>query len=147
MKLTEVQKFRKDIAPVAYTVLKGRLLSIDPGSNVLGWAMFDKGELIESGSIAAHPKNKPHKRIISIMHDLKDVTKKACDVLCVEQMFKFNPSLIWSVGAVIEAKQPELFVEIPVRLWTARCPPDYQKTDENDAIMIGETLIYHARKL
>lgn len=147
MKLTEVQKFRKDIAPVAYTVLKGRLLAIDPGSNVLGWALFDKGELVESGSIAAHPKNKPHKRIISIMHDLKDATAKACDVLCVEQMFKFNPSLIWSVGAVIEAKQPELFVEIPTRIWQAKLPADYVKSDERDAIEIGKALIYHSSRL
>lgn len=143
----ETEKFRKAIAPLAYSILKGRVLAVDPGSVCMGWALFDKGELIRSGEVAAHPKNKPHKRVISIVHDLCEETKHAIDVLCIEQMFRYNPALIWTVGAVIQAKEPELFVEVPTRIWQARLPNDYVKSDERDAIEIGKSVIYHAEKL
>lgn len=143
----ETKAFRKAIAPYAYTVLKGRVLAIDPGSNNLGWALYNKGELVESGEISAHPKNKPHKRIISIVHDLCEETKGACDVVCIEKLFRYNPSLVWSVGAVIQAKEPDIFIEVPIRLWQARVGDDYVKSDERDAVEIGSTLIYHASKL
>lgn len=144
---SETELFRKAIAPCAYSILKGKVLAIDPGSNSLGWALFNKGEYLESGVATANPKGKPHSRIISIMHDLCEATDTSIDVLCVEKMFRYNAGLVWSVGAVIHAKSPDLFVEVPVRMWQARVGADYVKSDEQDAIEIGTTLIFHASKL
>lgn len=147
MTTKEQKLFRKELAPLAYTVLKGRMLAIDPGSNALGWALFEKGQLAESGVIHANNKNKPHRRILSIMEELSEVTPRAIDVLCIEKMFRFNPSLLWSVGAVITTKEPELFVEVPVRIWQALLGDDYEKSDERDAIAIGNAVIHHCEKL
>lgn len=120
------------------------MLAIDPGSNTLGWALFDKGHFVRSGKISARGKDLAHTRLLHIIDELVDIAGVMHDVVCVEKLFRYNASLVWSVGAVIAATRPEVLIEVPIRLWQARLDENYVKSDERDAIEIGKTLIEYA---
>lgn len=123
----------------------GRVLAIDPGSNSLGWSLFDKGHLVRSGKISARAKDPAHTRLLHIIDDLVNAVGVMHDVVCVEKLFRYNASLVWSVGAVIAATRPEVLIEVPIRLWQAQTSDGYFKDDEKDAVEIGKTLIHYAR--
>jgi hypothetical protein len=142
----ELRLFQRDIKPHAVTVIRGRVLAIDPGSNTMGWALFEKGKLVRSGKISATHK-KAHLRIIEIVEALGAEIEGELDAVCVEKLFKYNASLVWSVGAMLMATKPSVFIEVPIRLWKAQLSDDYVKDDEHDAIEIGKTLIHHANSL
>jgi hypothetical protein len=67
--------------------------------------------------------------------------------LCVEKMFRYNPSLVWAVGATIVTVRPNSLIEMPIRVWQAFRDDSYEKSDQADAEMIGKALIYLAKDL
>ena len=69
------------------------------------------------------------------------------ETLVVERLFRYNPSLVWSVGMTIVATRPDHFIECPIRIWKAFCDDNYVKSDEQDAIKMGEAIIWLAKDL
>lgn len=141
----ELKKFQVSLRPHKKQILNGTILAIDPGSISLGWAWFIKGEFIMSGEYKAPSTHSAHKRLMKIMDQLQVWT--GADVLAIEKMFRFNASLIWSVGSTITTIRPDVFIEVPIRCWQQSLPDDYVKSDEQDAVLIGQCVIDLARKL
>lgn len=138
-----VRAFKKQVADLGDLVLTGSLLAIDPGSRSLGWAWFQGGEYMVSGTYKASSRTKPHERLCQIMEQLQNWANP--DVLAVEKMFKLNPSLIWSVGASIVTVKPVQLIEVPIPIWKSLVPSTYEKSDETDAIYIGKAVLHHAK--
>jgi hypothetical protein len=144
---TEMKKFQASLRPHKRAILEGTLLSIDPGSISLGWAWFMKGEMVISGEYKSPRTVPPHKRLPMIMDQLAQWTNP--DIMAIELLFKLNHSLLWAAGAAISTARPDSLISVGVRLWkaTAEKDPNYFKSDEWDAIMIGRTVIETARGL
>lgn len=147
-KLTiEMKKFQASLRPHKKAILHGSLLAIDPGSRSLGWARFEAGQLLISGAYEAPTSMPAHKRLVKIADQLSQWT--CPNILAIERMFKFNPSLVWSVGMSIVVTRPQDLIEVNVRAWKKFAEEDdgYEKSDEWDAIMIGRCVIETARQL
>lgn len=80
-----------------------------------------------------------------LMQQLHQWTKP--DTLVVEKMFRYNPSLVWSVGAVIVTVCPNTLIEMPIRVWSAFKDDSYVKSDQADAELIGRAIVYLAKDL
>lgn len=141
MTALNVRAFKKQVSDLKGLATKGSLLAIDPGSRSLGWAWFQGGEYMVSGTYKASNRTAPHERLYQIMEQLQNWANP--DVLAIEKMFKFNPSLIWSVGASIVTVKPTQMIEVPIPIWKALVPSTYVKSDETDAIFIGKAVIHH----
>lgn len=141
----EMKKFQASLRPHKRAILEGTMLAIDPASISLGWAWFEAGQLIISGEYKAPRTHPPHKRLSHLMEQLVQWTKP--DLMVVEKLFKYNASLVWSVGATIVTVMPEAMIECPIRVWRALAADDYEKSDQADAEMIGKAVIHFARGL
>lgn len=141
----EMKKFQASLRPHRTSILTDSVLAIDPASISLGWAWFQEGELVISGEYTAPRTMSPHKRLPVIMDQLTAWTKTK--TLVIERMFRYNPSLVWSVGSTIVTIRPDVMLEMPVRVWKAFCDDSYEKSDQADAEMIGKALIYLAKDL
>lgn len=142
---TEMKKFQASLRPHKRAILEGTMLAVDPASISMGWAWFEAGQLIISGEYKAPRSHPPHKRLQSLMEQLVQWTKP--NIMAVEKLFKYNSSLVWSVGAAIVTIQPEDMVEVPIRIWKTLADDTYEKTDQADAELIGKAVIYFARGL
>lgn len=146
LKITpEMRKFQATLRPYRTSILTDSILAIDPASISLGWAWFQHGILIISGEYTVPRTMSPHKRLPMLMDQLTDWTKT--DVMVIEKMFRYNASLVWSVGATIVTIRPDIMIEMPVRVWQAFRDDDYEKSDQADAELIGKALIYLAKDL
>lgn len=150
-------------------IKKGVMLCIDPssgsaGSN-LGYAIFDKGILVEAGEIdmSEHWDEPVSKRLFSLSECVKREFTSEVDLIVVEKIravsrgraYTANHQLMWSVG-VIQASIPhKKSVEIHTRTWQGivkRTWTKYIKGDMHDAIGIGIGMIalahgYNAKKI
>jgi len=125
-------------------ILKGTLLSIDPGSNSMGYAIFKAGELEISGELKGTKGSLSHIRLHEITDQLIELDKP--DVLAIELINK-NKVLIWSAGTAISSIRSQHMIEVPINLWHELREEDYEKTDALDAELIGQTVINTARSL
>jgi len=141
----EMRKFQASLRPHRTAILSGSLLAVDPGSISLGWAWFLTGELVISGEYQAPRTTSPHARLSLIMDQLQQWAQP--QTLCVERMFRYNPSLVWAVGAAIVTVRPASLIEMPIRIWQAFRDDTYEKSDQADAELIGRSLIYLAKDL
>lgn len=128
-----------------------KVLAIDPSSGAsspVGYAIFEDGELVESGVIEV-PKGNGSERLHHINECLRNDFEKP-DVLVVEMIPRvriLKPVLTQSVGAIMSAWPCSEFVEVPVRSWKAyveanpEATKGYEKGDEWDAIVIGLTYL------
>jgi hypothetical protein len=146
MKLSaEAKKFQATLRPHKKLLLSSTMLAIDPSSISLGWAWFQQGEMMISGTYTAASSQPAHKRLVKLMDELQKWT--GADVLVVEKMFRYNAPLIWSVGSTITTIKPGILIECPIRVWQSFADEDYVKSDEQDAILIGTTVIQLAKDL
>ena len=139
-------KFSKEVGKYLYKILHGRVLAIDPGSTAMGWAMYEKCELIDSGSIEAPKKRSAAWQRIGDMMTMLEDRGMVYDVMVIEKLGK-NVPLIWSVGAAIGALKPQAMIECHYRRWHPFRSPDYIKTDELDAQLIGMAVIVEAQAI
>jgi hypothetical protein len=115
------------------------MLSIDPASNILGYAVYVGGKLDNSGRIIATPKAPINVRLHDIVSKLPKVKP---DVLVIELVRSSTGHvfMVWAVGAII-AHYGVPTIEIPQRLWRNIQDSEYVKSDETDAIYIGKYVI------
>ncbi len=125
-------------------ILTGNLLAIDPasgGTSDPGYACYVNGALQASGTIPLKGKDPIYLRLGALylwLHGKWDV-----DVLVVERIRgkMAHEFLRWAVGVTVAAVQPRLLFEMPVPTWKKLAGKHHVKTDENDAIAIGDTMI------
>lgn len=140
----EIKKVSKFCEKYSSEILGGTLLAIDPSSKSLGWAIFKQGELCDSGTYSV--SGAAHLRL----QKLSELLDRKVDVLAIEQV-RGRPHymLYWSVGMTIAAVKTELMIEVPISFWKvlAKLDENYTKTDENDAIKMGEVIVTISRQV
>ena len=129
--------------------LNGTMLCIDPSSGgvtkggqkgVSGWALFEAGELKESGTIGFEGSKLTFERVKEVGKKFSHIFDKV-DILVIEEIkgAKAQKSLIQACGAIIAAVEWDSVFEINVRTWQsiANKLGGWIKTDEDDAIYLG----------
>lgn len=126
-------------------ILDDHLLAVDPGSKALGWASFRGGVLEDSGVIKAKEGQIAHRRLRTMYDELYYSFQTPPKILAIEKIRGRGSShvLVWSVGIVQTAVRSSLVYEVPINFWKvlAKLDSDYTKSDEADAIKIGEVMI------
>lgn len=146
------------------SILEGSMLVIDPSSgsaqSLPGYALFDKGELTDSGVIELVVGRELPRRLQQLADSLRKDFDKV-DVLAIEDIpvrghgthAGAHASLLKSVGTIFSAAQYDKYVEVHIQTWKAFLRrraeefPDYAKGDEWDAIIMGYCLINIAQEL
>lgn len=143
-----VKKFRNKSDESA--ALTGRMLCIDPSSGgstrigvkgVSGWALFENGKPIESGTIAFPFAQFTHNRIKEVFKKFDGLFDKV-DILVLEEIpssRQTQKSLIQACGAIISAVNWEGVFEVNVKTWQSIANQwgGWEKTDEQDALYMG----------
>ena len=111
-----------------------------------GWAVYHKGKLVGSGTIAI-PGGQPVQDRLSFLY--KHLAKQSPDVLVVERIrgSRAHEFLHWAVGVTVAATCPLVVLEIPIATWKKRAGKNHVKSDENDAKAMGQAVVDIAREL
>lgn len=130
----------------AQAINNGLLLAIDPasgGTSQPGWAAWRNGKLLRSGTIDLPRKALIQERLNALFHT---VEQSQPDVLVIERIrgSMAHEHLHWAVGVCVGATCAPVLIEMPVSTWKAHAGPDHIKSDENDAIAIGNCLLHLA---
>ena len=161
----KLPKSRYQIERCATALLEGRVLAIDPSSgsqsSLPGYALFDKGELIDHGVIKLKISRELPRRLNELGEALK-TEFPAVDVLVIEDIpvrsygkgASPHASLLKAVGCILACCTYREFVEISPPTWKAyvRRNPErfskvYEKSDDLDAWIIGQYALDTAREI
>jgi len=127
-------------------IREGTVLAIDPSSgskrSLPGFAIFKGEELVESGTIPLEVDQPIDVRLRQLKFILEDEFGEM-DVLVVEKIRgRSHTYLRWACGVTIACCDAPLVFEMPTITWKKFVDRDtYEKSDEQDAIKIGEALI------
>lgn len=154
-----MSKIEEQIAPIKSLILTGKILIVDPSSGSKesqpGYAIFQDGKFVDSGTIKIEYRQSLQLRLYSLRETLqRDFVEEKPDVLVVEnippfiakagQSFGGNTKSILalhkSVGVTVSCFNCPL-VEVAPISWRRFIPAEYKKTDENDSIMMGLTVL------
>jgi hypothetical protein len=129
-------------------ILGGKMIAIDPASSSsshTGYAIFNKGKFEEKGVIKVSTLPPLHQRLWDIYDELQNKYNHF-DVFVIEDLKGMhNDSLKYAVGAIITAVRVAPIIFIPPKVWRALISDDYEKSDENDAEMLGRAAIVIAK--
>jgi len=116
----------------------GRFLAVDPASRSIGYALYEKGKLVKSGSFEAH--GEVNTRLKSI-HDF--LAAHSIDAMAIEYIggSTGHRYLSWACGAIAAAQPNVPLFEIKTNLWKKFAGKDWIKGDEADAIAIGKCVV------
>lgn len=139
--------FLRDVRRLTPVVLAEQVLAVDPATGASsdpGYAWFVGGVLRRSGVIPTTPGQPTPVRLVEIYNWLATEFPEI-DVLVVERLrgSMVPAQLHWATGVIIAAVDPsEAVLEMPIQTWKryAKLDPNYTKTDEQDAIAIGQAL-------
>lgn len=157
--MPKLPKYKQMIKDCQDCLLTGKLLAIDPStgsrSSMPGYAVFNKGELIESGIIEVDLAGNRAEKLYEINRTLREEFDGPFDVVAVESAGYFVNkmsatsvlSLQRAIGAIIAAHPVKCLIEVPSNSWQKYVFPGYVKGDENDAICIGLCVIAIAKEL
>jgi Holliday junction resolvasome RuvABC endonuclease subunit len=142
------------IKPHADLILTGTVLAVDPSSGSRtsqpGWAFFSEAEYLMGGTLHIDHKNNIYQRLIDLYKGLSTLTDTTPDVMVIEKVHVSMSSsyLQWAIGVSIAAVQQPLTIEVLPHVWksVAKSDKSYTKTDENDARMMGRTVIEIAKR-
>ena len=159
-----MSKVEDSIRPHLHAIFNGQILVIDPSSGSKnsqpGYAIYKYGILQDSGIIQIQYKTGLNNRLYQLSRSLREQFETP-DILVTENippviMGKsgspggfFNMSMLSlqkSIGVVISCFDCPLIEVAPVS-WRRNIPEGYLKTDENDSIMMGFTVLKLASKL
>lgn len=154
-------RLQEDCEKYSGLLEKGRVLAIDPSSgsagSMPGYAYIEQSTLVESGTFQIKLGD-IHTRLWSLSAGLRD-SFRDIDVLIIEQLPPFMQSagstfksrsvvnLHMSVGAVFAALGYAVTIGVSPSSWHAdarKLKFDYEKTDENDALMLAYAVFSRA---
>jgi hypothetical protein len=145
-------QFRNKIKKHKDKILNGRILAIDPASGSTshpGWALFERGELIGTGSVQLDSKLPIQGRLNALFKLVSEgIGQPPPDVLIMEEIrgSMAHAFLFWACGVIAAACGKSELIEEPVSFWSAVVPNGYVKSDETDAVYIGLTAILIAKE-
>lgn len=158
-KLNKDTKIYKMVKPVAATILSGKLLAIDPStgsqSSMPGYAIYKRGQLIESGYIQINISQTKNRKLFQLVSTIREEFKQV-DVLAIENIPPISfarkgamsgwslVALQRSIGAIVSCFDCD-YVEVSPTLTGKYRPLDMGKSDEADAIGIGNCVIEYAK--
>lgn len=140
-------------------VLRGVLLCIDPsiGSNssMPGWAVYDAGLLIESGTIAINPSGSVPERLQVLNRKMRGlISQWDPDILIYEEIpaqrygggnANAHASLLKALGATLAVAGPRAWLGLHPLTWKRLARSSYVKSDEADAIELGYVALIISR--
>ena len=147
-------KYRFQINRCLNSLVSGTVLAVDPSSgsqsSLPGYALFKEGRLVESGVIELKIGRELPRRLSQLADTLLNEFEEA-DVLVIEDIptrshgrhGSAHASLLKAVGCILGAAKYKQFVEISPSAWKAYLRrnedkfPDYGKSDDWDAIVLG----------
>lgn len=145
--MSRLLRGRKDFAHEcreARLSLIGNMLAIDPGSRVMGWAIYVGGMLRLSGTVDMPQGSSISARLCSLREQLnKYFGGYKFDVLVMELIPRGTSHIYlhWACGVIVSAVDTRVILQCPISSWKAVTSESYHKTDENDAIMLGATAV------
>lgn len=145
-------KFRKAVSKSKDLILTGRVVSIDPASgssSMPGWALFESGQLIESGTIKLDSSEPVQTRLNTMFYALSQgLGHLPPDVVIMEEIRgkMAHAYLMWACGVSAAAFAHATLLELPVSFWKAILPNGYSKADDTDAVYIGLAAIMIAKE-
>lgn len=145
-------KFYNQIRAAAPLLLNGTVLAVDPGSTAPGYALYQAGKLVKSGTLAV-PKVVVYDRLRWISRTLSEMFPTECDALVIEEIRgagRFSSYILhWAIGTIIPAIKSRIVIELPINVWhtLSKADPTYVKNDTRDSELIGEAAIRLAIEL
>jgi hypothetical protein len=145
----KITQLEKNCLTYQSELREGSVLCIDPSSGSLlsqpGFALYQRGNLVEAGTIKVSPGQGIHRRLFDLRRSLVEEFATP-DLLVVEDIPPFmgkgfNKSILnlhYSVGVILSVFYAPVLKVTPVS-WHKRAPEGYVKSDRNDAIMLGYT--------
>ena len=134
-------------------ILFGTLVSVDPssgGSSQPGYAVFEVGELRTRGELKLDRKLGVYERLQLLTDMVRQITLDPPDVFACEEIPKraAHHYLLWAVGATFAGARTPACLQVPIHIWKRVGQAlGMDKSNENDAELIGRALIYRARYL
>jgi len=124
-------------------------IAIDPATggkgSKAGYAVFIAGKLVTSGTLQCHERDPIHIRLNSMSEHLSDICHRYGTCLLAIELLRGGRTtptqLIWSVGSIISSVSYVDHVEVAVNIWKAYAGKDHVKSDESDAVVIGQSII------
>ena len=143
----DMERLKTQVGDNLDAILKGKFIAIDPASRTGGYAVYQSGVLIESGTIVLDKNKDAIDRLMELGEILLDDDEY--DLMAIERIrgSMAHTFLKFSIGAYVVGIGAPVNIEVPINAWKKVTPPDYVKSDENDAIMIGKTLVVLAKEL
>lgn len=162
MKAAKLSTFTRQVLAHQDRILSGYVLAVDPssgGKSMPGYAIYRAGKLEDSGIVEVEP-GMPRDRLYEINRSFREDFPEP-DVLVIENVqfmpsgtgsaaFGFTKALVSlqrGIGAILSAYPNPKLVEIAPVTWRRFLPTGYQKSDENDAIMMGYVTVMEAARL
>lgn len=149
MKLNQFQQNLLDYLPFISDI---SILAIDPasgGTSNIGWAIYTKGKLQESGEIKI--KHGPiQQRLNDLFKAFSEFDWGKDKLVVIEKVRSGQNShiyLTWAVAVILAALNNGLFIEISSPIWRKYKPENYVKSDRGDAELIGHAFFQEAKKL
>jgi len=136
----DVARIKKFCSKHGDLILGGTILAIDPASKSAGYALYKCGVFITGGSITV--EGPVSKRLNKLFHKIEQLGHRP-DILVIETIraTMSHIYLRWSVGALVAASNAEHVLEVNALVWRSMVPPDYVKTDSQDAYWLGKAVI------
>lgn len=143
----ESAAFKLTVYQHSDAILQGKFIAIDPASLSAGVAVFSAGELVSSKTIKLPAKKPINERLNILFHELSSLDN--ADLLVIEKirMKTAHIYLRWAVGTSVAGAPVLKTIEAPTTFWRAIRPEGYVKTDEGDAVLIGQMVILLAREM
>jgi Holliday junction resolvasome RuvABC endonuclease subunit len=151
----------KEIAHGANLLVHGKVLAVDPSmgshSSMPGWALYDAGELIQSGVLDINPDGTKWERLKEVYRQLRNMSLEHRIDACIYENVPVSAhagrsqvshaSLLMAVGVTMSAVDARVFVGIPPIVWKCRASEGYIKGDEEDARQLGRIVIEMATEI
>lgn len=142
--------FRAQVRRFAKQIVGGEIVAIDPGTHFCGWCKFEQGVMVDSGTINMKP-NAPIQGRLPQLYDGLSPLSGTITMVAIEKIVAptVHYYLRWSIGVAIASLRSYYLIEVPIPVWkaVAAATPDYKKTDEWDAKMIGLSVLLTAREV
>jgi hypothetical protein len=161
MSVSKSSQTYAEIRNASEKLLSGVVLCIDPSigshSSMPGYAVYQAGELHQSGTITIDPDGTQWGRLQALARKVHQIILTfQPDVLIYEKVpvsahggrsQVSHASLLMAVGAILSVPGPDHYVGMMPVSWKPLARESYIKSDEADAVEIGWVTIEEARKI
>lgn len=134
-------------------ILYGTLVAVDPssgGTSQPGFAVFEAGELRTKGELTLDRKLGVYERLQLLTEQVRAITLDPPDIFVCEEIPKraAHHYLLWAVGATFAGARTPLCIQVTIHMWKAVGKAlGIDKSNENDAELMGRVMIYRAQML